>query len=134
MIEPKDKDKVWINFSNWTSDMMALASKIHNMPDPPGEVIVRNHEVGIDELSDLPGGHLAIDALFYLVDDLTYRPSDVEVVALGKIVLMSMAELNKVMVTREREARQRRPTRTLPKAKTSPIRVRTPESGFVRRN
>ena len=34
MIEPKDKDKVWINFTNWTSDMMALASKFITCPIP----------------------------------------------------------------------------------------------------
>ena len=131
MIEPKDKDKVWINFTNWTSDMMALASKLHNMPDPPGEAIVRNHEVGIDELSDLPGGAQAIDALFYLVDDLTYRPNDAEVVALGKIVIMSMSDLNKVMVEGKLERRrERKPARTLPKA--HPTRTKGPVF-FVRR-
>jgi hypothetical protein len=133
MIKPKSKDRVWIGFTDWTPDMIALASKIHNMPDPPGPVIVRNHEVGIDELKDLPGGPVAIDALFYLVDDLTYRPSDAEVVALGKVVIASLNDLNKVMAERRRKAREKRPATTSPKAKASPIATKGPVR-FVRGN
>jgi hypothetical protein len=54
MIEPKGKDKVWLSFGDWDPDMMALASKLHSKSDPAGETVLRNHEVGIDQLSNSP--------------------------------------------------------------------------------
>jgi hypothetical protein len=53
---------------------------------------LRNHEVGIDKLSNLPRGHEAIDALFNLVDDLKYRPDYQEVFRMGMLVIKTNVE------------------------------------------
>jgi hypothetical protein len=68
MIEYRGNHRVTISFEDWTKEMTILASKLGKLPIPAGYTGDRTHEVGIDWLSNLPGGHQAIEALFDLSD------------------------------------------------------------------
>jgi hypothetical protein len=117
MIERKGPKQVLLSFEDWTSQMMILASKLHRLPSPPGETRLKTHEVGIDQLSNLPNGNEAIEALFELVDDLNYCPDCHEVVWLGKVVIKANDELDALLAKR----RRKKPAKVAPKRTKGPI-------------
>jgi hypothetical protein len=127
MIEPvpNKPDKVWVSFGDWTSDMMALASKLNRKPDPPGKTQSRSHEVGVDQLAKLPLGSLAIDALFEIADELPYCPNNEEIVAMGKALIKAHAEFRML-----REERKKKQTYLQDRARAKG----TPKFGFRRGN
>jgi hypothetical protein len=130
-----NSDKVWVSFNDWTPDMMALASLLNRKPDRPGEQRPRSHEIGIDELSKLPMGRFAIDALWGVADELTYCPDYDEILALGRTLICAYAELEVLCEKRRRQKvylqdRERANARK----KTPPLVQRTSGAvGFVRR-
>ena len=99
------KDSVDIYFEDWTPAMMAVASRFHQLPLRPGKTI-RRHEIGIDRLSGVKCGHLAIDLLYLSADDLEYCPSPEEVMRLGLTLLKTRAEVELVERKVHRARRQ----------------------------
>jgi len=131
MIEPvpNSPDKVWVSFGDWTPDMMALASKLNRKPDPPGKTQSRSHEIGVDELSRLPMGGFAIDALFEVADELPYCPDHEEIVALGKRLIQMHVEFRVL-----REIRKRKQMHLQDRAKARDRAKGTRKFGFTRGN
>ena len=139
MIEPIPNctDRVWISFGDWTPSMMALASKLNRKPDRPGDDRPRSHELGVDRLSSLPRGRLAIDALFDVADELPYCPDHEEILALGKVLIASHVELEVLCESRRRNRtylRDREKKKTAPKKRVISCNLPTNgKIGFVRR-
>jgi hypothetical protein len=99
------KDSVDIYFEDWTPAMMAVASRFHQLPLRPGKTIKR-HEIGIDRLSKMQFGHVAIDLLYDCAGDLEYCPGPEEVVALGLSLLKTRAEIELVRRKAKTQAAQ----------------------------
>jgi hypothetical protein len=132
MIEYKS-NKVLLSFEDWTPEMMILSSKLHMLPDPPGERAPRNHEVGIDHLNSFPRGSEAIEALFDLVDDLKYRPDGTDVFRMGMYVIKANVELDALLANRRRDGVGLQERRRKRLSKISPTRT-TGKIGFTREN
>jgi hypothetical protein len=130
MIEPvpNSETKVWVSFGDWNADMTALASKLNRKPDPPGKEGSRSHEIGVDELSRLPLGGFAIDALFEMADELPYCPDHEEIVAMGKALIAAHVEFRLL-----REERRKKQMHLQDRAKAKAREQGTPKPRFVRR-
>ena len=135
MIEPvpDSPDKVWISFDDWTPSMMALASRLNRKADRPGDDRPRSHEIGIDRLSQLPMGSLAIDALWDISEEWKYCPDHEEVVERGKAVIKMYVELE---VLCEKRRRNRTYLKDRERAKKTPpkkrvIRFNLPTNGKI---
>ena len=143
MIEPvpNHPDKVWISFDDWTPSMMALASRLNRKPDRPGDDGPRSHEIGIDQLSKLPLGHLAIEALWDISEDWKYCPDHEDVVQRGKAVIKMYMELEVFCEKRRRQKtylqdRERANAKTKRASEKRVIRFNLPtrKYGIVRGN
>src|SRR5262249_39571561 len=89
MIEQKPDGTVDLSFDDWTPQMMALSSRLHQLPSPPGRI--KNHEVGVDRLSKMRSGAVAVKLLFRHADELEYCPTESEVVRLGLALVRTMS-------------------------------------------
>lgn len=124
MIVKSGPNKVRISFVDWTSGMMLLSSKYHTLAKPDGDTA---HEIGIDRLNNWPLGPEAIDALFFLSDDLKVCPNHKEVLRLGKAVIRMMIAVDVLLVKRKRihigalERRRKRPAKIVPIRPTGKI-------------
>jgi hypothetical protein len=106
MIVKTGPTDVKLSFEDWTSDMMALSTKLHRLPKSEDRLV--SHEVGIDWLNSLPGGPEAVIALFDLADDLKTCPDCHQVLWLGKAIIKANTELNDLRQERETEMLIRR--------------------------
>jgi hypothetical protein len=93
--DPDDKDRYHLDFQDWDATMMALASRLHQLPLPPGET-ASDHELGIDRLAKLKYGHVAVELLAQQTCELNVCPSAEEVVKLGQAVLLMQSEVELV--------------------------------------
>jgi hypothetical protein len=106
MIKERKDGILLLSFDDWTDDMKALSialaklTKRHNGHE-------RLHDIGIDRLSCIKHGKLAIRLLTEQVPELSVRPTANEVVELGKMLLRICVELGGVQneVRRERLVR-----------------------------
>lgn len=95
MIEEKPDGTVDVSFEDWTPQMMALSSRLHQLPAPPGGK--RNHEIGVDRLSKTRSGATAVKLLFRYAGELEYCPTESEVVRLGLALVRTAADLDRVL-------------------------------------
>jgi hypothetical protein len=126
MIETMPDGNVEITFEDWDYQMMALYSRLHQLPLRPGHPVIRTHELGIDVLSKMPWGKMAIRELFFNADILEYCPDHREVVRLGKAIIRAVIDLDTLLSHRKVDRMHRRDWK--------PIAQPTPKLRFVRGN
>jgi hypothetical protein len=82
-----------LDFCDWNPVMMATASRLHQLPLPPGRED-RDHEWGIDRLARMKHGHWMVVELSYTIDVLDYCPDADEIVRMGQALLLLKGEMN----------------------------------------
>jgi hypothetical protein len=111
MIEELPNGACELSFDDWDDDMKALSLALSNLPERRDGLHERLHDLGIDMLSRIKHGKLAIRLLTAQVSELSVRPTENEVVKLGRVLLRACVELGGVQneIRRERLSRMSRP-------------------------
>jgi hypothetical protein len=118
MIQELPDGKLMLTFEDWSEEMSALGNRLFQLPLPRGAATIRTHELGIDRLSKLLYGKMAIRELFHNVDELTYCPDHKEVVKLGKAIIRMVIDVDTLLDRRalkrmhlQDRAKSKRPAR-----------------------
>ena len=107
MIKEQPDGRLLLSFANWTVKMKVLAERWHQLPLPPDACPTRTHEVGIDRLSKLQRGKMAIQTLLDNVDDFAYCPNHRQVVQLGKSIIKFSIDLDRLLHQRQQPLTRR---------------------------
>ena len=125
MIEDKGNGQLELSFEDWTDDMKILSVRLSKLPKQH-QKHDRMHDLGIDRLSHYKYGKLVIQLLADHVEELTHRPDDREVLALGQALMRICLDIHDVQRTYGVDrAMQRRKVRTLAEVELVRRRMQT---------